>query len=191
LIRRDTDVRAGGPTDARSPRGARPTCLARLLLSMLREAPVVSLLLASSACVIPVVPEFTDPPAAKNLPPIVLSTNPQNGTIVFGTTNFSVRLTDPNPGDNIHVQWVADLQPNSSGRTFDTEQFLARVDGTDQLAQPSAKVGCGSNFLDRQISLHSIHMLAGDDEFDPTDPKKLKNGHAPVEVAWTLNLPCP
>jgi hypothetical protein len=105
---------------------------------------------------------------------------------------FSVRLTDPNAEDDIHVRWVADLQPDSPGRTFDTDRFLARVDGKELDEMPvTDEVGCGSNFLDRQISLHSIHMLAGDDEFESDNVRKLRNGRVPVEAVWTLNLVCP
>jgi hypothetical protein len=162
-----------------------------LLLFLSRKAPVVSLLLASSGCVIPVVPEFEDPPAAENVLPVVRSPNPEIG-IQFGARTFSARVLDPNPGDPLFLHWVADLQTGSvSVRTIDIQTVPPRVDGKGHDEPTFVDVNCGSTFLDKSLTLHSIHLLAGDAPFEADNPRRLTSGDAAVEVAWTLNLPCP
>jgi hypothetical protein len=190
LIRPDTDVRAKGPICARDPHGACPAGLARLLLFLLRKAPVVSLLLASSACVIPVVPGFEDPHAVPNYPPQILDPNPEIGAIVSGQI-FSVVVREPNPGDTIHLHWIADLQPGTStARTIDEEEFPPSPDGQVQDVFDEVEVTCEGDFLDKSLESHSIHLLVGDEKFDRDNPRRLVNGRQAVEAAWTLVLRC-
>ena len=196
MIRPDSDVRARGPTYARSPRGVCPGGLARLLLSPSRKALLVSLLFASSACIIPVVPEFVEPPAAQNFPPQILNPMPAFG-IVSGNrpdNSFSAVLLEINPGDSLHVRWIADIRPDgSTNRSLGRDQdVVPRADGEALEVPTMVEVTCEGDFLAKTIEIHTIHLLVGDRDFaNDSDPRRLDNGQAAVEAIWTWVFRCP
>src|SRR5262245_28993773 len=109
----DNDVRPARHCGAESPRGAGGIFLARLLLHSARR---VSLLFAlssfMSACIIPVAPEFQDPPGAPNSPPQILNPNPTWGAEVAATPDqpakFEITVTDVNTGDDLYLEWIVD-----------------------------------------------------------------------------------
>jgi hypothetical protein len=192
LSRPDTDVGETAPAYARAPRGACAGGLARLLLSTSRKVLLVSLLFASSACIIPVVPDFEDPPAAQNFPPQILEPNPSFG-IAIGNT-FSARLLELNPTDSLHVRWIADIQPDgSTNRSLrGGGDHLPNKDGQALDVPTRVEVSCEFDFLAKTIEIHTIHLLVGDRDFaDDRDPRRLMNGDLAVQAIWTWVFRCP
>src|SRR5207244_709655 len=59
----------------------------------------ICLALAAPACVVPVGPQFQDPPATQNYEPRILAAQPPLGERVTGTT-FHVTVQDPNVLDD-------------------------------------------------------------------------------------------
>jgi hypothetical protein len=78
-------------------------------------------------CVLPIGPDFTDPPPAiqiPELPPYFGDTKPPLETVVdlnalnaSGTGSFDLAIADPNGGDTIWVRLVANYPPFSSEST--------------------------------------------------------------------------
>jgi hypothetical protein len=74
-------------------------------------------------CIVPVAPEFQNPPSAPNFPPSFTSTVPFARTTVAapqavdGQQEFLVTVVDPNPGDLLYVRWVSDYPPFTQSDT--------------------------------------------------------------------------
>jgi len=95
--------------------------MVRALLSWTIFSPVLLALLLSGGCVLPVGPEFQDPPAEIQQPPYFLS--PPGGTdgspfyeqtvTLSGTTpqQFVAVVADANLNDTLTVRWVANYPP--------------------------------------------------------------------------------
>src|SRR5262245_11346724 len=109
----DSNVRTARRPCARSARPAGASPLARLLLSFSRtfqqlDRKLVVLSLAvslTSACIIPVGPEWQDPAGEPNAPPQILNPDPTWGAEVTGTTSrtFSFTVTDQNGADDLFL----------------------------------------------------------------------------------------
>jgi hypothetical protein len=160
-----------------------------------------------SACVLPVAPEFQDPPAAVNFAPVIQDTVPPIGMIVDGiptrVPTFTVSVSDPNLGDNLHVRFLADYPPD----TANTRDLLRdreidhRTDGKPILMDVSVSPSCDADNL-AKIPQHQIMAIVADRPFDDSPPPvgmtadltKLldPDGHGKkVMATWTLNLECP
>jgi hypothetical protein len=118
----DTDVRSAGARGRRGAGGARPSLLARSmlrffehLLQLDRKLLLLAVAAPMSACVIPVGPEFQDPPGAPNSPPSIVSTDPLAGTIVtIANPHFSITVSDNDVGDDLTVRWILEYPPWST-----------------------------------------------------------------------------
>jgi hypothetical protein len=78
---------------------------------------VLGLPTLTSGCVLPIGPEFQDPPASQNFGPFFLATFPPAGQIVSAVPNpptFSVTVQDPNVGDDLQLLWLGDFPPASA-----------------------------------------------------------------------------
>src|ERR1700743_146605 len=80
-----------------------PSRMARLLLFFLRSIALRTIALAvvlqMSACIIPVAPDFQDPPAAQNDTPYFMGTSPEQGTVVVAIPpTFNVTVAAPTVG---------------------------------------------------------------------------------------------
>src|SRR5436190_2240679 len=128
----DIDVRPGRSRAAVSAGPPGFSRLARLLLFVARplaklDQRFVLLLFAASlspACIIPVGPDFQDPPGIPNGRPVITNTDPLFGTEVLATdvpmeAMFEITVIDSN-NDPLYVRWVADFPPlTHETRTFD------------------------------------------------------------------------
>src|SRR6188768_803163 len=118
----DNNVRPWRQVPASTSRRARRSGLARLLLQLLELLQLdrkLLLLLAASlmpACIIPVGPDWQDPPGEKNLPPKIVRTEPPfiGPPVVDG--KFTVFVTAPN-GDALFFKWFANFSQPFSGMT--------------------------------------------------------------------------
>jgi len=158
-----------------------------------------------SGCVVPISPDFTDPPVAQNFPPQFLS---DTATPPFlaetALTKFSVTVTDPNGGDDLYVRWYVDYPPVSQSFTRSLFAFITtivhRADGAQQFTQIDMTVDCIRDFLNSAIPRHQIAVLVGDRDFAPeagdltqlkADPTMLKDGSHATVAGWFLDKQCP
>ncbi len=158
-------------------------------------------------CVIPVSPEFTDPPVAQNYPPELLADTAQPPFLTeTPLTRFSVTVTDPNVGDDLYVRWYVDYPPFSPSFTralfAPITTIFHRADGAQQFMPIEMIVDCTRDVLSSAIPQHQIAVLVGDRDFapeasdltqlkDPTMLTMLKDGSHAVVGGWFLDKQCP
>lgn len=93
--------------------------LARSLLSWT----FLSIFSLLPACVLPVGPDFQDPPTVPNYPPYFVAVGPNtpffSSTVAISDsgTTFEVIVADPNAGDTLSVRWVSDYPIYTARRT--------------------------------------------------------------------------
>ena len=156
------------------------------------------LLLPMSACIIPVAPDFQDPPAAPNYAPYIISANPDFDSIVATQAPmFSVTVTDPNVGDDLHFRWLADC-PSASGnyRTLVEDFVIAHsADGQPQQAIDAFTVDCAvDNLAMTADGQHRIEVVIADRPFISNPPDgKLDDVTSPgfaVRASWIMQIAC-
>ena len=199
----DKNVRPKRQAPAVTARGARRSGLARLLLQLLELLQLdrkLLLLLAASlmpACIIPVGPNWQDPPGARNSPPTTLSVFPPEGSKVVGSANgnvFSVTPTDNDVGDNLWVRWITEFPPFIEGVTqvIQTDPIPASTNGAPLAVEKSFTITCP--YLSASLTTHQIMAAIADAEFissdNPADVLKTKNGVSQHQVVWTLEKAC-
>jgi hypothetical protein len=146
----DSNVR---PAGSRAPREPAPTPFRRVARSLLSSRVVGVLLLAvassMSACIIPVAPNFQDPPSQPDSVPYLQTVFPTpifNSifTLQVPTATYEVYVSDPDPGvATLYYQWVFDYPPvgataprlansgmNSPPFKLDQDVSCKRVDAT-------------------------------------------------------------
>ena len=161
-----------------------------------------------SACIIPVAPDFQDPPAAQNYTPYFVSTNPEQGTVVVANPSFTVVVTDPNVGDTLVYEWVTDYPPfdDAITRTVASLSIQASADGQPTSGSigfqylPSGKPPPAPNIttftcntIAQTIQQHRLTLIVGDRPFTPMGPGDLTSVMAPgfvIEASWIFNLSC-
>lgn len=174
--------------------------LARLLLasaaSFARIAGVLFLPLMS-ACVLPIGPEFQDPPASQNFAPFISDSSPPLGSIVTevaGTVPpLRVTVTDPNIADDLFVRWVADYPRRSSNTRLLGDQMVSHSTNGQPLRQDVSKtLDCIYNLA--PIAQHQVVVIVADREFlSPPPEDDLASVKAPgfaVLGSWIVNLNC-
>ena len=154
-------------------------------------------------CVVPISPDFTDPPVAQNYPPQLFADPAQPFLMETTRSNFSVTVTDPNGGDDLYVRWYADYPPVSPSFTrllfAQITTIVHRADGAQQFTPIDMTVDCARDILSSAIPQHQIAVLVGDRDFateasDLTllkDPTMLKDGSHAVVGGWFLDRQCP
>jgi hypothetical protein len=147
-----------------------------------------------SACVLPLAPDFQDPPASANYAPEIIDFEPAIGSVVT-SPNFRVTVSDPNVGDTLFVRWIADYPPHS-----DNTQVLLDImvppsaDGTKLAKDVPVKPDCVLNSL-AKIQRHQIMVVVADRDFLPPQPPMndltmiLKPGRE-IVATWTLEMEC-
>jgi hypothetical protein len=197
----DTNVRLarGGP--AATARGARRFALARLLLLLSRRAQLdrrLLLLLAASpmfACIVPVRPEFQDPPGVINSAPEIIAADPAEGLIVT-TRTFTITARD-HDGDRLYFRLIADY-PEPPGSVIPLHRVL--FDEPAQLETPGQPVvvsfdktiDCFIDALDTSLASHRIMGVLADREFvpDSRDLTAVADGGRTRPIVWFWNVSC-
>jgi|GEM_PF-1508592 len=108
-----------GAADAQVRAIAGPRRLVRALLFWTISSPVLFALFPLGGCVLPVGPEFQDPPEEDNQAPYFL---PPPGSMPFyeqavtvsGMRQFEAVVGDTNRSDTLQVRWVANYPPISA-----------------------------------------------------------------------------
>jgi hypothetical protein len=184
----DRDVGSARAAARARPHRAPASPLARLLLYAGHRLFVLLLLLPAPACIVPVGPEFRDPPGIANAPPFIVSSKPIEGEI-WHQNLFTVTPFDPNLDDTLYLRWVIDYPPFVLGVTFpfDGEVIPPPINGTPDTRDHT--FFC-SNL--REFPSHQVSVIVADRPFaDSRDLDELLNpdGHS-VTVSWTWIAQC-
>jgi hypothetical protein len=194
----DSNVRPAPPGAAGE---AVPAPLRRLARSLLLPRVVGVALLAAvssmSACIIPVAPNFQDPPTQPSSVPYlqVVSPTPIAGSIFFIQSSmapdFTVTVSDPDPTVTLWTQWVFDYPPHRSATRLANKRMIPAATPT-QVDQP---VTC--NFIDATAQpadgKHQLELIVATSDFenpDPTNPYDIQTTVDPNAIvqsaSWTI-----
>jgi hypothetical protein len=171
--------------------------VARMLLWLLRSA-LTCVVLAMPACVLPIAPEFQDPPASENYAPVIVDSDPPLGMTVTSTpgqlTPFSVTVSDPNVGDTLHVRWIVDFPPFSTNTRVLQEDFP--VPPSPSPTTVTQNIGCAESTLS-VLPSHTVMAIIADRPFEasqpppaPVDLGRLPPDGLKTVAVWTLDLEC-
>ena len=157
-------------------------------------------MLSTSACIIPVGPDFQNPIAGPNNAPYIIGATPDFGAIVTPPQlTFSVTVTDPNIGDDLYVRWLADY-PGANYRQVNTgRSFVSHsMNGQPLRETVQAIVDCLLDNLGMTSDgEHRVEVIVADRPFvDPIPPDThldlVMDPGLVVRASWVLEqLSCP
>jgi hypothetical protein len=164
----DMDVRPGQRVARAQPQRAPASRLARLLLLSDPKRSALVLLLMSmsmSACIIPLGPEFRDPPGSPNASPIISSPRPEIGWVSTQST-FEISVEDPNVEDTLYLRWIVDYPPFTLGTTvvLPIERIDPALDGRPR-PEPELRNKTFACVGVRPLPTHQIMVIVSDREF--------------------------
>jgi hypothetical protein len=166
------------------------------LLRRFRRIGLAALPLLASACVVPVGPEFQDPPG--NTAPYLASSNPVEGSVLLDVSPMiEVVLGDANHNDTLMGRWFIDYPPFDAAVTRMVQEFRLPGTGKDE----RGKVRFAPNCIDGQIApgmvSHRVTLSVADRPFLPEEqsPPDLRFDSVAAEgfvlrATWILNLTC-
>lgn len=164
-----------------------------------------------SACIIPVAPDFQDPPTRPDSSPSVsnplvnLMLSHFGATITLqqgnGDTTFSASVSDPDPGTTLQIRWALDYPTYDPGKTsvFEGESVSAAAPNQPiQNAPVSQKINC-SSVRDFSKSTQQLMLIVTDGQLAEPDPLQpygldqlVATGTAMVVRGfWNLSVNCP
>ncbi len=178
--------------------GPRFSRVARLVL---RCTSLTCVLASMSACVLPIAPEFQDPPTSANYAPYFQTVMPDLGSEIT-QPSFDVVVTDPNIGDSLYARWIVDYPPyGDNTRLFNQPKVAPNPDGTPLLHDYVFKPTCVLNLA--KIARHQIMLVVADRDFAEQLPMQAYDltrlvapaGGGPSEGrevigTWTLDMEC-
>jgi hypothetical protein len=161
-----------------------------------------------SACIIPVAPNFQDPPSVPISGPSLSGFSPGNfGELVTVPVPqgllFSANVTDLDPRATLRIRWLVDYPPDSDATTLVEQASISRsADGQTINQHPittQTPVDCG--WIKQPLtSTHQLELVVADSDFLdssnsnlPAD-KKLDSAMDPTGVAyayWPIVISCP
>jgi hypothetical protein len=143
------------------------------------------------ACIIPVGPEWQDPPGEANLAPQIIDWDPFIGTEYapsMDTAKFSITVTDPND-DKLFFKWIANYSEPGLRRILNARPDVPPTGNGSP--QPAIEETFDCNDLNRLPSRNSILVVVADRPFiDAGDPIAVQADGKRAFAAWTLNLSC-
>jgi hypothetical protein len=163
-----------------------------------RRAWLVVLPLWISACVVPVAPQFEDPPG--NDPPYVVSSVPAAGAVLPASadgdaTAITVALGDPNPQDFLVARWLIDYPPYDGSSRMASEIRLPRSGQVNREPITFAP-SCLENQIVAGPVSHRVTLSVADRPFLPPDESALRLDLVAaqdfvVRTTWIVDLACP
>lgn len=146
-------------------------------------------------CVLPVSPDFQNPPLAPNYPPSFDFFEPYQETDVSQLPqDFTVLLSDPNPQDTLHVRWAIDYPPYVQSRSLLVIDEQTLTPGS--LKPVSYHLDSCANFKATGAE-HKVAVIVSDRPFQPVG---LFSGIArynqtegmlpPIMAGWSVSA-CP
>lgn len=151
---------------------------------------LVPLLTVWGGCVIPVAPEFQDPPAAVNVPPQLKSVNPPFGMLVTPGV-FTIEITDQNVQDDLTVRWWLDFPP---GHRIGIDMFVHhRDDKTPIDATITQTLDCTYGPFTDGEDPHRLFAWVSDRGFsaDYSTPNVVKDDGFLTTALWLVHISCP
>jgi len=200
----DNNVRPWRQAPAATARRARRSRLARLLLQLLELFQLdrkLLLLLAASlmpACIIPVGPDWGNPPGEPNLPPRFEVTKPVSGSHIgaAGVQTFTITVSDPNVREPLFLKWLEEFPPF----TVETHEIAAMnpmvppsATGEAMRAPIPEMFDCGK-LANNTKTEHLITAVVADRPFvigGPLGQPLLVEDNGQTDTAtWTMSLTC-
>jgi hypothetical protein len=153
--------------------------------------------LLASACVLPVGPEFQDPPG--NFAPYLASSNPPEGAVLPESSPvIEVVLGDANPDDVLVGRWFVDYPPFDAATTRLAQEFRLPSAGKAERGKVLFAPKCADDQIASGMPSHRVTLSVADRPFLSEDqsPPTLRFDSVPPEgfllrATWTLNLACP
>ena len=197
----DTDVR---PVTPGAPRDRGPRAFLRVARSLLipawRSLFLVAVASSMSACVIPVAPEFQDPPPAPDAPPWIVSSKPEPVSVPVtippqGMAAFSANVADATAGATIFYQWVFDYPPYDSNltRSLGGAQMTETGPAGQPVGIPGPSISCtGISPPPGPGPNHLFALILADAPFSNNRLGQFDDGTgmAPTYI-WPVDMPCP
>lgn len=166
-------------------------------MAVLAFAPLAS----TSACVIPLAPEFQDP--EENYPPFVLSSDPPEGSRITPAEvvrPIKVTLGDQNLSDTLFARWTFDYPPRDPAISrFAQEDEIARS-GTVTRRTIQIEPSCFRHNIARGLLQHRLTLSVSDRPFldpennEPVSPEapldSFRAGAHRVRITWVLEIEC-
>ena len=156
-----------------------------------------------SACIIPVAPNFQDPPSVPDTVPYLSGFVPTSAEIITflpPSMPFSANVTDQNVGATLHYHWATDYPPFTGVTTFtDQAEISPSLDGTPTLV--TELVTC--KLVNNVSGTHRLLLMVADREFKDSSQTGLTTdnqldslidpagtGHV-VRANWIVVMSCP
>ena len=167
---------------------------------LLRRAWLALLPLWISACVVPVAPQFADPPG--NSPPYVVSSVPPAGAVLPASADagdaitIKVILGDANLDDKLVARWLVDYPPYDEAISRAVPDVRLPPSGQVNREPITFAPSCSENQIAPGSVSHRVTLSVADRPFLPPDDSDLRLDLAPdqgfvVRTTWVLNLACP
>jgi hypothetical protein len=149
-----------------------------------------------SACVVPVGPQFEDPPG--NASPFLASSTPAAGSVLSASApTIEVTLGDPNLDDILEGRWLIDYPPCGSISRLALE-FRRPATGTLTREPVRFVPSCSEHLIASGLESHRVTLSVADRAFIPQAQAApdlcLDSVQAEgllVRATWILNLVCP
>ena len=167
----------------------------------LRHAWLAALPLWISACVVPVAPQFEDPPG--NSPPYLVSSVPPAGAVLPASADASgdaltitVTLGDPNLEDLLVARWLIDYPPYDASTSRAAPDIRLPPSGQVSREPITFAPSCVDDQISPGPASHRVTLSVADRPFLPPDESDLRldSVSAPgfvVRTTWIVNLACP
>ena len=158
---------------------------------------LAALPLLASACVLPIGPQFEDPPG--NSPPYLASSNPPEGSVLPETSPIiEVVVGDANQDDKLTGRWFIDYPPFDEKVTHLVQEIRLPATGKAERGKVRfAPPKCADGQIAPGIPSHRVTLSVGDRPFLPENqsPPALRFDSVPSEgfvlrATWILNLLC-
>jgi hypothetical protein len=201
----DSNVRLAPTRAGRGGIVAPFRALARSLLSWrLFRLVVLTAASSMSACIIPVGPDFQDPPPQPGSPPSISAT----AQYPFGSINtfqppatgqlppqFSANVTESDVGVPVYYRWIFDFPPwSSSTQKGNDLPISAHVDGTPINQTVYQPIDCSSIGLTSRPSNgeHRLELAVSESSFEgiPNLDTPM-DGTQPAIQNWIIVISCP
>ena len=164
----------------------------------LRRAWLAALPLWVCACVVPMAPQFEDPPG--NLPPYLVSSVPVAGAELRASTDptdtIEATLGDPNLDDILWVRWLIDYPPYDALLSHVAQQVILPTTGAVERETIHFAASCSDNHIASGLASHRVTLSVADRPFLPAQeaPPDLLLDSVPVQgfvVRATWFADCP
>lgn len=158
---------------------------------------LVSLFLLAPACVLPVGPQFEDPPS--NSAPYLASSDPPAGAILPASSpQIEIVLGDANQDDVLVGRWFIDYPPFDASVTRLAHEFRLPSSGKSEREEVRFVPDCGDDQIAPGMASHRVSLSVADRPFlheDRSPPDLRLDSVSPegfvLRATWLLNLECP